>query len=143
MTESKYGKYVVSTPSVYKLAHGVESTKITGRTPSHIYLDKDILPESDKHVAMMRFTEVPHPNPFIEAHVHPYDEILLFIGSNPSDLTDLGAEIDLTLGDEEETHTITTTTALYLPKGLRHVLKHRSVKRPHTLVAISMSGEYR
>lgn len=140
MTGSKYGKYVVSAPSIYTLAYGVASPKYTGRTASHIYLDKDLVPESDKHVAMMRFTEVPSPNPFIEAHAHPYGEILLFMGSNP---TDLGAEIELILGEEEETHVITTTTALYLPKGLRHVLKHRSVKNSHTLVAVSMSGEYK
>ena len=59
MTGSKYGKYVVSAPSIYTLAYGVASPKYTGRTASHIYLDKDLVPESDKHVAMMRFTEVP------------------------------------------------------------------------------------
>jgi hypothetical protein len=50
----------------------------------------------------MWFTNVPNPNPFIEKHAHPYDDMLLFLGTNPQDLTDLGAEIELYLGEEEK-----------------------------------------
>ena len=145
MSETKYGRYIVSDPSLYTLAYGVgvPASEVTGRSPSHIYLDNDLVDGCDKHVAVMRFTEVPYPNPFIEAHAHPHDEILLFLGSNPDDIRDLGGEIELFLGDEGERHVITTTTVLFLPKGLRHLLKHRSVTRSHTLIAISMSGEYK
>ena len=145
MTETRYGKYVVKKPSRYTLVHGVEAPKeeVTGRTPSNIFMDRDLVPESDKHVAVMRFQDVPHPNPFIKAHAHPYDEILMFMGHDPKDVEYLGAEIELYLGEEMEMHLLATSTTIYLPKGLKHLLKHRSVEKPHTLIAISMSGEYR
>ena len=45
-------------------------------------------------------------------HVHDFDQVLLFAGSDMDDIGELGAEIELCLGEEMETHMITTTTAV-------------------------------
>ena len=145
MTETKYGKYVVKKPSLYTLAHGVEVPKeeVKGRTPSNIFLDNNIVKGCDKHVALMRFWDLPSPNPFIKEHQHPYDEILMFLGSDPKNVEYLGAEIELYIGEEKELHLLNTTSTIFLPKGLKHLLRHRSFERPHTLISILMSGEYK
>ncbi len=53
-------------------------------------------------------------------HVHDFDQVLLFAGSDMDDIGELGAEIEICLGDDLETHMITTTTAVAIPKGLPH-----------------------
>jgi hypothetical protein len=53
-------------------------------------------------------------------HVHDFDQVLLFAGSDMDDIGELGAEIELCLGEEMETHMITTTTAVAIPKGMPH-----------------------
>jgi hypothetical protein len=48
----------------------------------------------------------PGPNPGVyEGHVHPHDEIIGFIGTNPGDPTDLGGEAELWIDDEKYTIT--------------------------------------
>lgn len=53
-------------------------------------------------------------------HVHNYDEFLLFMGADPNNLSELGAEIEVSLGKDEEKHIITTPTAAIMPKGFPH-----------------------
>jgi hypothetical protein len=72
----------------------------------------------------------PGPNSGVfEAHVHPYDEIIGFIGTNPEDPNDLGAETELWIDDEK--YIITESFMAYFPKGLKHCpLSVTNVKRP-------------
>jgi hypothetical protein len=68
-----------------------------------------------------------------EAHKHNVAEILYFIGGNPMNFKDFGAEVEITLGEgaDEETHIITSTTWLYLPRNLSHCpLNFKRVDRP-------------
>lgn len=65
--------------------------------------------------APYRFGPIPD-----KPHVHPYDEFLLFIGSDTNDLSVLGAEAEMCIGKEMERHIITTPTVVALPKGLPH-----------------------
>ena len=53
-------------------------------------------------------------------HVHDFDQVLLFAGSDMDDIGDLGAEVEFCLGDDLETHMITTTTAIAIPAGMPH-----------------------
>ena len=53
-------------------------------------------------------------------HVHDYDQVLLFAGSDMDDIGELGAEVELCLGENLETHMITTTTAVAIPRGMPH-----------------------
>jgi len=72
----------------------------------------------------------PGPNPGVyEAHIHPHDEIIGFIGTNPEDPTDLGARAELWIDDEK--YSVIKSFMAYFPKGLKHCpLTVTDVKRP-------------
>jgi hypothetical protein len=53
-------------------------------------------------------------------HTHDYNQVMLFLGCNASEMGELGAEVELNLGDEGETYMITTSTAVAVPAGMPH-----------------------
>ena len=53
-------------------------------------------------------------------HIHKEAEILMLIGTNPDDPTDLGAEVELQMGEEREKHIITKSTIVFIPPYLVH-----------------------
>jgi hypothetical protein len=65
-------------------------------------------------------------------HVHKYDEFLIFLGAELPDLcSSFDAEIDLWMGEEMEKHTITSTTVVFIPKGVQHApLNFRAIRKP-------------
>lgn len=84
---------------------------------------------------------VPELDPVFTEHVHDYDELIGFYGSNPDDPYDLGAEMVVTIDGEE--HTLTKTTLLFLPAGVPHMpLSIKRVDRPVFHFSIVISPEY-
>jgi hypothetical protein len=65
-------------------------------------------------------------------HVHKYDEFLIFLGAELPDLcSSFDAEIDLWMGEEMEKHTISSTTVVFIPKGVQHApLNFRAIRKP-------------
>ncbi len=65
-------------------------------------------------------------------HIHKYDEFLIFLGAELPDLcSSFDAEIDLWMGEEMEKHTITSTTIVFIPKGVQHApLNFRKINKP-------------
>jgi hypothetical protein len=65
-------------------------------------------------------------------HTHKYDEFLIFLGAEPPDLCkSFDAEIDFWMGEELEKHTITSTTIIFIPKGIMHSpLNFRAIRKP-------------
>jgi hypothetical protein len=64
----------------------------------------------------------------MDAHTHPYPEIIGFAGTNPDDLHDLGAEAEIWMDDEK--YVLTTSFLVYVPSGLKHCpLTVRNIKR--------------
>ncbi|HSW58557.1 MAG TPA: hypothetical protein VLH15_09155 [Dehalococcoidales bacterium] len=55
-----------------------------------------------------------------QPHVHDYDQVLIWFGADMTDLGELGAEIELTLGEDLETQMITVSTAVAIPRGMPH-----------------------
>jgi len=53
--------------------------------------------------------------------VHDFDQVLIFMGSDPRNIGDLGAQVELCLGSGREKHMITTSTAVFVPKGTPHM----------------------
>lgn len=143
MSKSKYGKCSFSDPKFEKLAFYLEGVgKVTGRTSSHIYLDDALVKGCNSHVSIIGINEVPNPNPSLEYHSHPADEIPLYIGTNPDDLKDLGGDVEMLVGDERESHVFDTTTVVFIPKNVNHVPVYKRVDRPMLMVAILFSGKY-
>ena len=62
---------------------------------------------------------VPERDPIFDEHVHEYDELIGFFGSDPTDPYDLNAELEVTL--DGETHRITRSSLIFCPKGMPHM----------------------
>lgn len=78
-----------------------------------------------------------------DPHVHPSDEVLLFLGCDPDNPQYLGAEIEIAMGEEQEKHVFDTPTVVVVPKGLVHCpLITRRVNKPFNFSAISLNTEH-
>ena len=76
---------------------------------------------------------------FDRPHNHPFSEMLCFFGGDPAHVYDLGGEVEITLGDEEEKHVITQATIVTIPPNLRHCpIVFTRVDRPMVFLEISM-----
>jgi uncharacterized RmlC-like cupin family protein len=54
------------------------------------------------------------------AHKHDYNQALFWLGGDTNDMGELGAEVELCIGEEAEKHMVTSTTAVSVPAGLPH-----------------------
>lgn len=79
---------------------------------------------------------------WVHEHVHEdFDEILVWMGNDPEKPEDLGARLYMTINGER--HLVSTTGAVYIPKGTYHCpLGFEKVSRPFTFIAITLSPDY-
>lgn len=84
-------------------------------------------------------TEVPLH--WVSPHVHDFDEILIWEGSDPSNPRDLGAEIIMTI--EGVDRRITETGSVFIPAGTVHCpLDFVRVDRPFIFHQLALAPEY-
>jgi hypothetical protein len=77
-----------------------------------------------------------------EPHSHSFDEYLIFHGTNPDDIFDLGGEVELWLGDEK--FTITRTCAIFAPAGVPHNPMYiNRVDRPFMFITVGNGLGYK
>jgi hypothetical protein len=147
MSNLKYSKYVITQPKfVTEMAHH-DFTKVSGFTfPDEVYLDKDILKEADQWLDIVWVWNKTSPRELPGAHVHPFDEVVLLIGSDPRNLRDLGGEVEWCMGEgkDAEKYILTSTTLIWVPRGLVHApLIYNRVDRPILNIAIGLqTGVY-
>ena len=130
MAERKYGKYIITkTKSDLTLPDFRREALRAApdvRTPM-VYLDDDVL-KGAFYVECVWFwkgTEKPE----VEAHTHPFDEVITFFGSNPDDPQDLCGEVEIWLEDEQ--YLLTKSCLIFVPKGMKHCPLHiKRVDRP-------------
>ncbi len=78
-----------------------------------------------------------------KSHVHNYDAYMCFIGGDPTNFRDFGAEVELCLGEEREKQIITSTTIVYVPAGLYHCpMEFKKVERPIMFMHVFPTSEY-
>jgi hypothetical protein len=53
-------------------------------------------------------------------HTHPVPEVLVAIGTDPSNPSDLGAEFEMCMGTEMEKHIVNRTTLIHVPANTVH-----------------------
>jgi hypothetical protein len=134
MTGTKYNKYIVIEPlgtiATQPLLKDIERFEVNGPL-----WGKDlVVSHSAVHKPLLMLNE---------SHTHPYDEFVCFIGGNPLDPRDFGAEVEMCLGEEQEKHTITKSTVIYLPANFPHCpLNFKVVKYPVILMTITLGKEY-
>ncbi len=85
-----------------------------------------------------------------ETHAHDFDQFLVFVGGDKKNMTDLGGEVELTLGEKEgelEKFVFTTATAVHIPAGLLHCpLNFKKVNNPAKPILfhdLFFAGEYK
>ena len=77
------------------------------------------------------------------ALIHPFDECLVFAGTDHTDIFYLGAEIAIELGEEREEHVFTEPSAVIIPKGLPHgPVTIRKVDRPIVHYSVGLAPDY-
>jgi hypothetical protein len=54
-------------------------------------------------------------------HVHDFDQVMVFLGSDTGNLGDLFGEAEMCMGENLEKHMITASTAVAIPKGTPHM----------------------
>jgi len=78
-----------------------------------------------------------------EAHTHPEEEILVFVGLDPDNLDYLGAELELGMGKDYERHIFNTPTVAICPKGFPHLpCITRWVDKPYGFFVICLDGAH-
>jgi hypothetical protein len=78
------------------------------------------------------------------SHSHDFFEVLCFLGGDPTNINDFGAEISICLGEELEEHIITSPTIISLPPGLKHCpLVVKKCSKPIVFLEISSTKEYK
>jgi uncharacterized RmlC-like cupin family protein len=110
MANTKYGHYIKSL-SFNDYGHGDfrQGTKITSD-----YLGLDVCVEFGAYWVAGK------KEPF-QSEVHDFNEVMIWMGADMADLSELGGEVEVCLGEEKETHMITSSTAVFVPKGLPHL----------------------
>ncbi|NLE08369.1 MAG: hypothetical protein GX631_03840 [Dehalococcoidales bacterium] len=131
MTAKKYWKHVIQGPFYQNLEPGMTGTSIWAHHNEY----------GNGCTLGYHCINAPYGEP--KAHSHNFHELICFIGGNPENINDLGAEIHIRLGEELEEHVFTTATMLSLPPGLQHgYLEVKNITRPFILLEISSTTEY-
>jgi len=129
MAKTKYGKYIFKHP----VEHGDFG-------PSISYVgEKDF--DSDFSLILLPVTKPVLMEEF--PHSHDFDMYLTLVGFDPNGLNDLGGEVEMFMGEEQEKHIINTPTSIYIPKGFIHCpLRFTRVDKPILLVHTTLAPKY-
>ena len=128
MAESKYKKYFLEEP------WGIVHPRTDPNGPVYIGIGQKAPVEGwDEPLTQVlrpiykAFEMIP------EAHSHTVAEILYFIGGDPMNFQEFGAEVEFTMGegDDAEKYIINKTTWVYVPSNVPHCpLNFKRVDKP-------------
>jgi len=130
MAETKYGKHVIKEPFV-TIPHytGPSIVSHEGEFDADVCMGYHCLANAEYKAE--------------RPHTHDYHELLCFIGGDPTNIEDFGAEIEICLGEEQEKHTITSTTVVSIPPGLVHCpLIVKKLDKPVVFLEISLTRKF-
>jgi len=113
MADTDYSAYLVTKP-IYEDRNGIKQRS----WPRMTYVSSQQIPEAKYHLSLSWIHGIPDPNPRIPEHVHDYDEILLYWGSDSEAPQVLGGEVCFYIGGQPIR--FNTTSAIFIPKGTRH-----------------------
>lgn len=130
MSKTKYGQYVIQNPINYDAPYGAD-VSYTGEkdfknnfTEIFVRITRDMVMEE-------------------YAHTHDFDMYVWVLPLDPDNMDDLGAEVEMTFGEEAEKHIVTKTACFYVPKGLIHApFIFRNVTKPILFIHSMMAPNY-
>jgi len=140
MAERKYQKYILTD---LKLPQGAqewdEENQYDERATRILWLEDEILKGAFSVICSWYWKATEKEGS--PSHVHDFDEVVGFLGSDYENPGDLGGEVEFWLEDEK--YLLTKSCLIYAPKGMRHCpLKVTRVDRPFMFLAISMAAKY-
>jgi len=137
MTDSKYGKYVVTElktpdfPADFVERYKEFATRI-------LWMDSNVVDGAFQMNCSWYLNPSTHG---AEAHSHDVDEIIGFFGNDSTKPYDLGGEVELWL--ENEKYTINKSTIVFIPAGMKHCpLTIMKVDRPIFHFSTVTGGQY-
>ena len=138
MSESKYGKYIVTDLKTdFSKEYNEEYAKWATRV---LWMDNKVV-EGAFQMNISWYLKPQTENQSLPAHTHEPDEIIGFFGNNHEDPYDLGGEVEFWLEDEK--HIITKSCLIFVPGGMKHCpLIIRKVDRPIFHFSTVTSGKY-
>lgn len=129
MAEMKYSKYVIT--------HSIEN--VEPGPAINIIGERDF--NSDFSIVYLPIIKPMLIESF--PHKHDFDIYLTFLGFHPDGLENLGGEVEIFLGEEQEKYIITSPTSVYIPKGFIHsptnIIK---VEKPILLIHATLAPRY-
>jgi hypothetical protein len=82
-------------------------------------------------------------HPLEGAIIHPYDEVLVFEGTNSKNILDLSAEVSVIIGEEQEELKIKEPSCVIVPKGMPHgPVTVKKLKRAISHYTIGLAPAY-
>jgi hypothetical protein len=142
MAERKHDKYIITkaksdlTLPDFRRESGIAAD---GAMTHVIYLDNDIL-KGAFYVECAWFWKGRDKSD-VEAHTHPFDEVITFFGTDPDHPEDLCGEVEIWLEDEK--YILTKSCLIFVPKGMKHCpLIIRRVDRPIFHFTAGPSAKY-
>jgi hypothetical protein len=128
MAKSKFEKYVLRNPyqSVFKLesvaAHDNELN--CGMIMAYQPVDEAFLMPP-------------------KTHKHDYTQVLCFLGTNPLNVREFDADVELTMGQEGEIVTINSPSLVNIPAGVYHCpLNFKRIGKPIVFMEINLTSSY-
>lgn len=118
MNEFHYGKYIVTEPKKDLVRPDWGGSLDPSRTTSMMYLDDSII-KGAFVVECVWFWPMDQEDKSSPApHMHDYDEVLAFVGTNRDDPTDLGGIIELYIDGERNVSN--KSFLAFIPAGVVH-----------------------
>ena len=135
MAKKDVKKFFVSKPS-YEVIPGKD---VKGRRPAMTLLSNNRIPNTNMYIETGWVFGMPDPNPHIFEHKHDYDEIVIHLGTDPKNQEELGGEIEFMV--DGQPLIINTTSAVYVPKGIKHgPLTWKKYSKPHLELTIMVGA---
>lgn len=125
MSKQKYAKHILAKKLIREIPY---------------YTGKSIVAHDGELNAdcSMGYHCISKPMSFDDPHSHDFEEMLCFIGGDPTNIMDLGAEIEFYLGGEK--HIITKPAVVSIPKGLIHCpIIIKKVEKPLVFLEVSLT----
>ena len=138
MSESKYGKYIITDLIVPEEKKKIEAD-YARYAKRILWMDKNVV-DGAFHMNTawyMNAATTLEDKP----HAHDADEIIGFFGSDPDNPSELYGEIEMWMEDEK--HVITKSALLFVPAGMKHCpLILKRVDRPIFHFTVVPGGLY-
>ena len=141
MFTQKLGKYIVTNPKENLVVPKWGGNLSQERSTRMMYLDSEVI-KGAFYVECVWFwpteqKDTGSPDP----HTHEWDEVIAFFGTDPNNLHDLGAEIELFIDGEQ--NLINETFLAFIPAGIVHCpLNILSITKPVFHFAVGQGKQY-